>query len=62
MQTKRGPLHGIKVLDVSIMAAGPWTAALLGMLGAEVVKVEPPAGDATRWALPTQNGVPTSWR
>lgn len=61
MQTKRGPLHGIKVLDVSIMAAGPWTAALLGMLGAEVVKVEPPAGDATRWALPTQNGMGTNF-
>lgn len=29
-------------MDVSIMAAGPWTSALLGMLGAEVIKVEPP--------------------
>lgn len=56
-----GPLAGIRVLDVSIMAAGPWTAAMLGMLGAEVIKVEPPAGDGTRWALPTQRGMGTNF-
>ena len=43
------------------MAAGPWTGALLGMLGADVIKVEPPAGDGTRWALPTQNGMGTNY-
>jgi len=43
------------------MAAGPWTGALLGMLGADVIKVEPPAGDGTRWALPTQNGMGTNF-
>ena len=57
----RAPLAGLKVLDVSIMAAGPWTAALLGMLGADVIKVEPPAGDGTRWALPVQNGMGTNF-
>lgn len=57
----KGPLAGIRVLDVSIMAAGPWTAALLGMLGAEVIKVEPPDGDGTRWALPTQRGMGTNF-
>ena len=56
-----GPLAGVRVLDVSIMAAGPWTGALLGMLGADVIKVEPPAGDGTRWALPTQNGMGTNY-
>jgi len=56
-----GPLSGLRVLDVSIMAAGPWTGALLGMLGADVIKVEPPAGDGTRWALPTQNGMGTNF-
>lgn len=56
-----GPLAGLRVLDVSIMAAGPWTGALLGMLGADVIKVEPPAGDGTRWALPTQNGMGTNY-
>ena len=61
VQEQTGPLAGLRVLDVSIMAAGPWTAALLGMLGADVIKVEPPAGDGTRWALPTQNGMGTNF-
>jgi len=56
-----GPLAGLRVMDVSIMAAGPWTAALLGMLGAEVIKVEPPAGDGTRWVAPTQRGMGTNF-
>ncbi|MDH3288683.1 MAG: CoA transferase [Betaproteobacteria bacterium] len=60
-QGAEGPLAGIRVLDVSIMAAGPWTGALLGMLGAEVIKVEPPAGDGTRWVMPTQKGMGTNF-
>jgi crotonobetainyl-CoA:carnitine CoA-transferase CaiB-like acyl-CoA transferase len=56
-----GPLAGMRVMDVSIMAAGPWTGALLGMLGAEVIKVEPPAGDGTRWVAPTQRGMGTNF-
>jgi crotonobetainyl-CoA:carnitine CoA-transferase CaiB-like acyl-CoA transferase len=59
--TRSGPLSGLRVMDVSIMAAGPWTAALLGMLGAEVIKVEPPAGDSTRWVMPTQRGLGTNF-
>ena len=62
MQVKlQGPLTGLRVMDVSIMAAGPWTGALLGMLGAEVIKVEPPAGDGTRWVMPTQRGMGTNY-
>ncbi len=57
----QGPLAGIRVIDLSIMAAGPWTAALLGMLGAEVIKVEPPAGDGVRWHLPQQRGLGTNF-
>ena len=60
-EQKQGPLAGMRVMDVSIMAAGPWTGALLGMLGAEVIKVEPPAGDGTRWVLPTQRGMGTNF-
>jgi crotonobetainyl-CoA:carnitine CoA-transferase CaiB-like acyl-CoA transferase len=56
-----GPLAGLRVLDLSIMAAGPWTGALLGELGAEVIKVEPPAGDGTRWVQPLQNGMGTNY-
>jgi len=41
-------LEGIHVLDVASMLAGPYCATLLGDLGAEVIKLEPPRGDETR--------------
>jgi crotonobetainyl-CoA:carnitine CoA-transferase CaiB-like acyl-CoA transferase len=41
-------LDDIRVLDVASMMAGPYAATLLGDLGAEVIKLEPPAGDETR--------------
>jgi crotonobetainyl-CoA:carnitine CoA-transferase CaiB-like acyl-CoA transferase len=41
-------LSGVNVLDVASMLAGPYCATLLGDLGAEVVKLEPPRGDETR--------------
>lgn len=56
-----GPLTGLRVVDVSIMAAGPWIGSLLGELGAEVIKVEPPAGDGTRWVEPLQRGMGTNY-
>jgi crotonobetainyl-CoA:carnitine CoA-transferase CaiB-like acyl-CoA transferase len=41
-------LEGVNVLDVASMLAGPYCATLLGDLGAEVIKLEPPRGDETR--------------
>ncbi|CAG0960601.1 partial Succinyl-CoA--L-malate CoA-transferase beta subunit, partial [Gammaproteobacteria bacterium] len=38
----RGPLAGVKVLDLSMMLAGPAVTTLLGDLGADIWKVEPP--------------------
>ena len=43
-----GPLTGLKVLDLSQGIAGPFCAKLLGDLGADVVKAEPPKGDRSR--------------
>jgi crotonobetainyl-CoA:carnitine CoA-transferase CaiB-like acyl-CoA transferase len=51
-----GPLHGIKVLDLTSMLAGPFTTMLLADLGADVVKVEPPSGDRTRALGPHREG------
>ncbi|UUZ70670.1 CoA transferase [Polaromonas sp. P1(28)-8] len=44
----RPPLRGLKVLDLGAYLAGPFACMVLADLGAEVIKVEPPAGDAMR--------------
>lgn len=54
---------GIRVLDIGTMVAGPFTAALMGDFGAEVIKIElPGTGDPVRQLLPTKNGVPLWWK
>lgn len=49
-ETKPGPLDGIKILDLSTVLLGPYAGQIMGDLGADVIRVESPAADVTRWS------------
>ena len=52
-----GPFEGVKILDLTSMVSGPMGAMILADQGAEVIKVEPLAGDQLRHMAATHNGV-----
>ena len=50
-----GPLAGVRILDLSSVVMGPYATQILGDLGADIVKVESPAGDNMRAVGPMRN-------
>ena len=57
MKAENGPLHGVRVVDISSSYAAPTTSMYLGDMGADVIKIEPVRGDDARgWGPPFLNG------
>ena len=58
----RAPLEGVKVLDFTAMLPGAICTQFLADLGAEVIKIEPPEGEAARGpTLPIATRSPSPW-
>ena len=50
-----GPLEGVRVLDLTSVVLGPLATQTLGDMGADIVKIEGPAGDTTRYTGPKRS-------
>jgi crotonobetainyl-CoA:carnitine CoA-transferase CaiB-like acyl-CoA transferase len=60
-QMQTAALTGLRVLDISTFFAAPQVSAMLGDFGADVIKLEPPGGEALRKIGAQRNGASVSW-